>query len=31
MLYQARPDLRPPQFLREYDARDLLMKAAFGA
>lgn len=31
LLYQVRPDPCPPQFLREYDALDLLMKAAFGA
>jgi len=31
LLYQARPDPCPPQFVREYDALDLLMKAAFGA
>jgi len=31
LLYQARPDPCPKQFLRDYDALDLLMKAAFGA
>jgi hypothetical protein len=31
LLYQARPDPCPPQYLRDYDALDLLMKAAFGA
>jgi serine/threonine protein kinase len=30
-VFQARPDPCPPQFQREYDALDLLMKAAFGA
>ena len=30
VLYQAKPEPCPPQFLREYDALDLLMKAAFG-
>ncbi len=31
LLYQARPEPCPPQFLRDYDALDLLMKAAYGA
>lgn len=31
LLYQARPDPCPQQYLRDYDALDLLMKAAFGA
>ncbi|MFH2010993.1 MAG: serine/threonine-protein kinase [bacterium] len=30
VLYQIKPEPCPPQFLREYDALDLLMKAAFG-
>ena len=31
LLYQVRPNPCPAQFLREYDALDLLLKAAFGA